>query len=87
MTDEDIERAVPREYRDLPDDFWDKAIVVQPVAKEPISIRIDQDVLEWFRRTGPRYQSRINAVLRAYMTRMRTQGPAERPATRKRHAV
>jgi len=31
------------------------------------SVRLDQDVLEWFRRQGPGYQSRINALLRAYM--------------------
>lgn len=35
--------------------------------KEAVSIRLDRDVLEWFRAQGPRYQSRINAVLRAYV--------------------
>lgn len=36
-------------------------------AKKPISLRLDSDVYQWFKRKGPRYQSRINAVLRAYM--------------------
>lgn len=36
-------------------------------AKKPISLRLDPDVYHWFKRKGPRYQSRINAVLRAYM--------------------
>jgi uncharacterized protein (DUF4415 family) len=36
-------------------------------AKKPISLRMDPDVYSWFRAQGPRYQSRMNAVLRAYM--------------------
>jgi uncharacterized protein (DUF4415 family) len=35
--------------------------------KELFSMRIDADVLEWFRALGEGYQSRINALLRAYM--------------------
>ena len=34
--------------------------------KQLLSMRFDPDVLEWFRK-GPRYQTRMNAVLRAYM--------------------
>ena len=34
--------------------------------KELISLRIDQDVIEWFKAQGPGYQTRINAVLRAF---------------------
>ena len=34
--------------------------------KASISLRLDSDVLEWFKSTGPGYQTRINAVLRAY---------------------
>ncbi len=34
--------------------------------KETISLRVDADVLEWFKAAGPGYQTRINAVLRAY---------------------
>lgn len=36
------------------------------VNKELISLRIDQDVIEWFKAQGPGYQTRINAVLRAF---------------------
>ena len=32
-----------------------------------LSVRFDPDVIEWFRTQGPRYQTRMNAVLRAYM--------------------
>lgn len=34
--------------------------------KAAISLRLDEDVLEWFKAGGPGYQTRINAVLRAY---------------------
>ena len=68
MSDEDIERTSPPELANLPDDFWDSAVMVPPVLKEPISLRVDEDVLLWFRKSGPRYQSRMNAVLRSYMT-------------------
>jgi len=35
--------------------------------KEQLTIRLDSDVLEWYRKQGPGYQTRINALLRAYM--------------------
>lgn len=38
-----------------------------PPRKEAISLRLDAEVLDWFRARGPGYQTRINAVLRAYM--------------------
>jgi uncharacterized protein (DUF4415 family) len=38
-----------------------------PQAKEGVYLRLDQDVLEWFKAQGPGYQTRINAILRAYM--------------------
>jgi len=47
--------------------FWKGARVVMPKTKEAITIRLDGDVLAWFRRSGQRYQTRINAVLRSYM--------------------
>lgn len=43
--------------------------------KEPISIRLDSDVLHWFRSKGARYQTRINAVLRSYVNAMKRKGP------------
>ena len=73
--DAEIARTSPPEL-DLPDDFWDDAEVVAP-EKEAISLRVDQDVLSWFRERGPRYQTRMNAVLRSYVRSMkRRQGRA-----------
>lgn len=42
-------------------------VVRMPQPKELVSIRIDPDVLAWFRQQGARYQTRINAVLRSYV--------------------
>jgi uncharacterized protein (DUF4415 family) len=38
-----------------------------PPAKTLLSLRVDSDVVEWFRAQGRGYQSRMNALLRAYM--------------------
>ena len=46
---------------------WSKARLVIPEPKKPVSIRLDRDVLEFFKAQGKGYQTRINAVLRAYM--------------------
>lgn len=46
--------------------FWKDAKVVWPSRKEPVTMRLDADLLEWFRRHRG-YQTRINAILRAYM--------------------
>jgi hypothetical protein len=43
------------------DGFWDDATVVFPEPKEAVSLRVDRDVLEWFRDGGPRYQTRMTA--------------------------
>ena len=55
--------------RTKPDD-WLKAVAHRglpiPTRKEQIALRVDADVLEWYRAQGPGYQTRINAVLRAF---------------------
>jgi uncharacterized protein (DUF4415 family) len=66
-----VRRTSPPELSDLPATFWDDAEVVAPTPKRAVSIRLDEDVVEWFRRSGPRYQTRMNAVLRMYVKRMR----------------
>lgn len=70
MSEKEIAETSPPELADLPADFWDDAEVISPQPKEAISLRVDRDVLDWFREGGPRYQSRMNAVLRSYMTAM-----------------
>ena len=67
MTDEDIAKAVAEDPDAAPLDIdWTKARVVLPPGKESVTLRVDQDVLDWFRKQGKGYQTRMNAVLRAY---------------------
>ena len=70
-TDEEIREAIesdPDTYF-LDEDWFEAATFVNPSAeKERISIRLDEDILEFFRSQGRGYQSRINKVLREYMT-------------------
>ena len=64
MPDEQID------YRDapsLPDAVWMKAAAELPCTKQQITLRLDAEVLDYFKHTGKRYQSRINAVLRSYV--------------------
>ncbi|MDQ3516687.1 MAG: BrnA antitoxin family protein [Gemmatimonadota bacterium] len=68
-SEREIMQTSPEELADLPADFWDEAVLVIPGPKRAISLRVDEDVLEWFRGLGPRYQTRMNAVLRSYMKR------------------
>ena len=46
---------------------WVNVKVAWPQPKQAISLRIDQDILAWFRDRGPGYQTRMNAVLRAFV--------------------
>ena len=83
VSDAEIARTSPAALRAIPEDFWQAARVVTPVSKQALSIRLDTDVIDWFRATGPKYQTRINAVLRSYVDQV-----AEVPKpVRKRRAV
>ncbi len=46
---------------------FERAVIVLPKPKASICIRLDQEVLDWFKTQGKGYQTRINALLRAYM--------------------
>ena len=73
MTEEEIEaaaRADP-EWEGLLDIDWSKAVLVMPRRKEAISIRLDEDVLAFYKTLGSGYQTRINAVLRHFMEQAR----------------
>ncbi len=63
MGDKDID------YSDIPpldDKFFEEARVVVPPGKKQLTLRLDADVLEWLKSLGPKYQTRINAILRSY---------------------
>jgi uncharacterized protein (DUF4415 family) len=56
----------------VPLDFdWSKAMLVSPPKKQAISIRLDEDVLAFFKRDGAGYQRRMNSVLRHFVTEQR----------------
>jgi len=58
------------DYSDIPETdaaFWAKAELRLPQAKKGVYLRLDQDLLDWLKSQGPGYQTRINAILRAYM--------------------
>jgi uncharacterized protein (DUF4415 family) len=68
MTNQEVHAAVSSDPDIRPTDanFWKNARVVMPSRKATITMRLDADLLAWFR-TEPGYQTRINAILRAYM--------------------
>lgn len=47
--------------------FFKRAVLRLPEPKTAVTIRLDRQVLDWFKAKGPGYQTRINALLRAYM--------------------
>lgn len=55
------------EIAELDQSFWKKAKLVEPQTKQAISLRLDSDILEWFKQQGKGYQSLINAVLKTYV--------------------
>ena len=61
----------PSDTPEIPPEMFAKAVLrhgLEPVApKAQITLRVDRDVLEWFKQQGQGYQTRINALLRAYM--------------------
>ena len=73
-------RADPDDIRAEPD--WTQAIVGIPAPKDHINIRIDHDVLEWFRSNGKGYQTLMNNVLRAFVQTRRQRGNMKSKSSR-----
>jgi uncharacterized protein (DUF4415 family) len=67
MTDDDIAQAVAEDPGAPPLDLdWTQARLTLPPGKDVVTLRLDRDVLDWFRAQGKGYQTRINQVLRAF---------------------
>jgi uncharacterized protein (DUF4415 family) len=68
MTDEDIELS---DVPEISTEMFARAVVrrgLKPVLrKAQITLRVDSDVLEWYKKQGSGYQTKINTLLRAYM--------------------
>jgi len=68
-TDEEIDAQIASDPDTAPiadDLFYERAILVSPEPKTPISLRVDSDVLRGFRSAGSGYQARMNDALRVY---------------------
>jgi uncharacterized protein (DUF4415 family) len=83
LTKLDAHEIQPEEYDDIPeltDDFFERAEfrignrVIRPgrppldMPKKQVTLRLDQEVIDHFRKSGPGWQSRINAALRAHIS-------------------
>ena len=58
------------DFSDIPrleSDFWKNAKLRMPEKKVSVTIRMDHEVLSWFKKMGKGYQTRINVVLRTYV--------------------
>jgi uncharacterized protein (DUF4415 family) len=70
MTEAELEAAIASDpdWADIPRDLYKHATPSCPEGiKAQIRLRIDPDLLAWFKRQGPGYQARINAALRAFV--------------------
>ena len=64
MRDADIDDS---DIAKLGKSFWKAAKLTLPEPKDRLTIRVDHDVVEWLKKAGSGYQTRINAILRSYM--------------------
>jgi uncharacterized protein (DUF4415 family) len=58
------------DFSDIPKlgkSFWKAARLTMPEPKDRLTIRVDHDVVQWLKKNGRGYQTRINAILRSYM--------------------
>lgn len=79
MTGKKLEKSIRADPDDLqaePD--WTLAVMGVPAPKDHINIRVDHDVVEWFKARGRGYQTLMNDVLRAFVQSQRV-GPGSRP--------
>jgi uncharacterized protein (DUF4415 family) len=65
--------ANDRDGRPMSDEEWAKAEVIHP-QKVPVGLKLDHDVLGWFKSQGKGYQTRINTILRRYYETHRKAG-------------
>ena len=69
MGEEEIARNAAEDPDNPPmtEEEWASARVVYPQGKAPVTLRLDRDIIAWFKRGGRGYQTRINSVLRAFV--------------------
>jgi uncharacterized protein (DUF4415 family) len=68
LTDAEINASIAGDPDwDFVEADWSDPVLIIPPKKTAISIRVDEDVLDFFKKQGAGYQRRMNAVLRSYM--------------------
>lgn len=66
ITEEELEAAIAADPDSDPPVDWTSGRLVMPGPKQSVHLRIDPEVLAWFKAQGKGYLTRMNAVLRAY---------------------
>lgn len=67
FTQEEVERMADEDDGPMPEGWADTIVLGVPEPKKDVHIRLDPSVLRWFKADGPGYQTRINAVLQAFV--------------------
>lgn len=66
MTEDELAAAIAADPDADTEPDWTTAQLIIPQPKHSVHLRIDPEVLRWFRDQGKGYQTRMNAVLRRY---------------------
>lgn len=86
-TEAEIEASIAADPDDIHEELdWAQAFIGLPPRKKDVHIRIDSDVLDWFKRSGRGYQTRMNGVLRAFV-QARQMAESGRAGAKKTHRV
>jgi uncharacterized protein (DUF4415 family) len=85
MSEEELEASIAADPDDIHEELdWSKAFKGLPPFKKDIHIRIDSDVLDWFKQSGRGYQTRMNNVLRAFFDAHRKAASTKGPRTKRK---
>src|SRR4051812_20219252 len=80
MRDEDIDMT---DEPVMTPEMWAQAVPLRELTKTSVTLRLDTDILEWFKAQGPRYQTRINATLRRIVDAAKSAKAGKKPRIRK----
>jgi uncharacterized protein (DUF4415 family) len=76
LTEEELEASINFEEEGMP--IWETTTFEFPLPKQQLTVRFDGDIIAWFKEQGPRYQTRMNAVLRHYVETQKRRAKASR---------
>jgi uncharacterized protein (DUF4415 family) len=76
LTEKELEASIDFEEEGYP--IWETAMAGVPEPKQQITVRLDGDIIAWFKSQGPGYQARMNAALRGYVEAEKRKAKASR---------